>query len=501
MTIKPKGSPRMADEGSNAGRASKWIVTPALYDELKRFENLYGVLKDKPMMILGASGVGKSLFVHIFERLYREEHGKGSNIQRLNCAAFDENLLLSELFGHVRGAFTGAVKDKPGHIEKANGGVLILEEVGELPKHGQAQLLTFIEDGIYYKVGSTEPEFANVRIVATTNKPKEAFREDFWYRFFPFLVPPLYKRRGDILYYFAHMFPELISLLMPWEVLTLLCYNWPGNVRELERVGRLLAWKKENQKGSFRQTDKYTWLDHILYSALRGTDDYTLLEPHEASFLHHSLEDFGVDINALDSVLGEFGLSLAPQKNRVPAFPDFDSYERMQDEDIENRYGVQTLFGTAAFDEAYTGLGFFCKLFMQVPFFDKNLLDVETGDRTIPIHSAILFVKKPTSTHFKVEKEIFEFLHGKRLPKNIKRLPEPSTPEYDQLMLSLDQPDTKGSEMEIIRKTIADMSGAELEKLHNEALMERTNGNISKAATLKGISRTAFEARLKKYGA
>jgi len=139
----------------------------------------------------------------------------------------------------VEGSFTDAHNDKIGLVEKANGGLLILEEVGELPKEVQAMLLTFIETGEYRKLGSEEVETATSKVVAATNR-ESALRDDFRYRFFPYYIPPLRERKGDILYYFHEIFPELTKNFTKSEVLMLLTHHWPGNVREIERIGRLL---------------------------------------------------------------------------------------------------------------------------------------------------------------------------------------------------------------------------------------------------------------------
>ncbi len=224
-----------------------WIVTPGLSEDVERFIALYETTKSLPtgknnIIICGPTGVGKSLFLHLFEKLYTKETDK--KIERLNLASFEgeRNLIRSELFGYVKGAFTGAEKDKKGIIEKANGGAIFLEEIGDIPMREQASLLTFVEDGYYYKVGCEEKKRAKVQLIGTTNKPRIEFRDDFWERFIPFYVPPIYERRGDVLYYLAFKYPELIKTLSRWEVLALLAYNWPGNVREIEKIGIISAW-------------------------------------------------------------------------------------------------------------------------------------------------------------------------------------------------------------------------------------------------------------------
>jgi len=208
----------------------------------------------KPIMIVGPTGVGKTLFLTIFKKLYRDNYpdDKKHPIVEANCAHFggDHNMIRSELFGHVKGAFTGALYNKVGVVAAANNGLLILEEIGDLPPETQAMLLSFIETGEYYRVGDEytkegrpNPKKAYVQIVSATNR-ENVIRGDLKYRFFPFYVPPLHERRHDILYYLHAKYPELIGTLTPSEVLALLSHNWPGNVREIERVGWLLTREK-----------------------------------------------------------------------------------------------------------------------------------------------------------------------------------------------------------------------------------------------------------------
>jgi len=223
--------------------ANKLIVSPGLQHLIKEFE-AYVVEDTGPIMICGPSGAGKALFLHIYKKLCREKYGKTCLIKTVNCSHFSGDLARSELFGHVKGAFTGAAQeDKKGWIEAADNGILVLEEIGDLPKETQANLLTFVETQEFHKVGSTEIQRAAVQIVGATNREKN-LRTDFRYRFFSFYIPPLYERRQDILYYLANKYPQLIATLAPWEVMTLLAYNWPGNVREIENLGRLLMCKK-----------------------------------------------------------------------------------------------------------------------------------------------------------------------------------------------------------------------------------------------------------------
>lgn len=238
-----------------------WIFPPTLKQVRTQFEVLYSSLyktadRRKPLMIIGDRGVGKSAFVDLFEDLYTVDNR--AKVKRLNIASLPENLLISELFGHKKGAFTDAKIDKPGHFKTlGDGGLLILEEVGDISPQIQAKLLTVIEDGKYYPIGETErPERAkNIQIVCTTNKPRSAFREDFYDRFFRFKIPAIHERRQDILYYIGLIYPRLLESLSSTETLALLSYNWPGNVREIENFCSRVMWREMAIKHSLKDAE------------------------------------------------------------------------------------------------------------------------------------------------------------------------------------------------------------------------------------------------------
>jgi transcriptional regulator with GAF, ATPase, and Fis domain len=200
------------------------------------------------VLILGETGTGKELVAH---ELHRRSARKDGPLVRVNCASIPRELFESEFFGHVRGSFTGAVKDRAGRFETADGGTIFLDEVGEIPLDIQNKLLRVLQERRYERVGDDRTRRADVRIVAATNRDlkKEAaagrFREDLYYRLnvFPIQVPPLRERMDDIPLLAKH-FVELSARelkcakprLTRAAVTKLQSYDWPGNVREVRNV-------------------------------------------------------------------------------------------------------------------------------------------------------------------------------------------------------------------------------------------------------------------------
>ncbi len=201
-----------------------------------------------PVLITGASGTGKELVARL---IHRESNRAERPFVPVNCGAIPETLLESEFFGYVKGAFTGADKDKQGLFEAADGGTLFLDEVGELPQPLQVKLLRALQEGEIRRVGGTTSTFVNVRIISATNRNlsalvrEGAFREDLYYRLavVPIHLPPLKERREelpDLVHHFIERHCERLGLQVtkvhPDAVEVLLNYSWPGNIRELENV-------------------------------------------------------------------------------------------------------------------------------------------------------------------------------------------------------------------------------------------------------------------------
>jgi len=203
---------------------------------------------DASVLILGESGTGKEL---VAREIYKRSGRQSRAMIKINCASIPKELYESEFFGHVKGAFTGAIKDRAGRFEAADGGTLFLDEVGEIPLELQGKLLRVLQDGHYERVGEEVTRQVDVRIIAATNRnlkqevEERQFRQDLYYRLnvFPIEIAPLRRRREDIPL-LAGQFLKQVSTKMnrplprltEAHLLDLQSYDWPGNVRELQNV-------------------------------------------------------------------------------------------------------------------------------------------------------------------------------------------------------------------------------------------------------------------------
>jgi DNA-binding NtrC family response regulator len=219
-----------------------------------RAELGYAARSDAKVLITGESGVGKEV---VAREIHEQSRRRGAPLVTMNCAGIPDTLLESELFGHVKGSFTDASRDKRGWLELAQNGTIFMDEVGEMSLRMQALLLRFLETGEIQRVGSERPQAAlNVRVISATNRrlldkvDEKSFREDLYYRLnvIHIEVPPLRDRRDDItslLHYFLSMFSEQHHVVRPdvsSDAQALLeSYHWPGNVRELKNIAERLV--------------------------------------------------------------------------------------------------------------------------------------------------------------------------------------------------------------------------------------------------------------------
>jgi PAS domain S-box-containing protein len=220
--------------------------SPALQNILRQIEMVAST--DASVLITGESGTGKELIAH---EMHTRSDRNVRRMIRVNCASIPSELYESEFFGHVKGAFTGAVKDRAGRFELAHEGTLFLDEVGEIPLELQSKLLRVLQEGTFERVGDEKTRSTDVRIIAATNRDLKReveegrFREDLYYRLnvFPIEVPPLRKRTEDIPLLAAHFLKLTAKKLnhpqpkfSQANMNQLQSYDWPGNVRELQNV-------------------------------------------------------------------------------------------------------------------------------------------------------------------------------------------------------------------------------------------------------------------------
>ena len=270
------------------------------------------------VLITGESGVGKEAFSKIIHALSIRKHNP---FIAINCGAIPEGTINSELFGHEKGAFTGAVGDRKGYFETVNGGTIFLDEIGELPLDTQAMLLRILENGEYVRVGSSKVEKTNVRVIAATNVQlqeavqKGKFREDLFYRLstVPIRVPSLKERTEDIFMLFRKFCVDFAEKYRSPSIqiddkaqLILERYNWPGNIRELKNVAeQLSALSAERMVTGDDLLDR---MPHLLYRSLPMTRPQKAAETDnfsERDIMYKLLFDMKNDLNYLKTVIAE----------------------------------------------------------------------------------------------------------------------------------------------------------------------------------------------------
>jgi len=286
---------------------------------------------DLTVLIIGESGVGKEVFPQIIHQNSYRKHGMYIAV---NCGAIPEGTIDSELFGHEKGSFTGALADRKGYFEVADKGTIFLDEVGELPLSTQARLLRVLEYGEFIKVGSSKVLKTDVRIVAATNMDllkairNGKFREDLYYRLntVPSLIPPLRDRPEDIFLLFRKFSIDFAEKYhMPPVILTdeakqvLINYRWPGNIRELKNITERISIIEQDREISASVFKSYLVNPDIGLPAIMQADSDKPFFNNEREILYKILFDMRNDINDLKKLVPELSMN-KPQVSDIPHF-------------------------------------------------------------------------------------------------------------------------------------------------------------------------------------
>ena len=292
---------------------------------------------NKPILIQGESGTGKEL---VAQALYQASSVSDKPMVIINCAALSEHLLESELFGHEKGSFTGAVSAKEGLFEIADGGTVFIDEIGEMPVSLQAKLLRVLEDGSLRRVGSVKERKVNVRIISATNRDMQTevaegrFREDLFYRIdvMTLEVPPLRHRTGDIPLLIKHFAGD------EWDISVdaldaMVAYTWPGNVRQLNNAlerAKILAdddiIHRKNLPSAISETDTSRLKSSKILATAKVTDLDALQREHIISVLHQnsgnkarSARALGISRRTLYRLLSKHHIALDGENAEVVA--------------------------------------------------------------------------------------------------------------------------------------------------------------------------------------
>lgn len=272
---------------------------------------------DISVLVTGESGVGKESIPKIIHALSHRKHGKYIAV---NCGAIPEGTIDSELFGHEKGSFTGATNTREGYFEVANGGTIFLDEVGELPLTTQVRLLRVLENGEFIKVGSSQVQKTNVRIVAATNVnmfdaiEKGKFREDLFYRLstVDIMLPPLRERKDDIHLLFrkfasdfAHKYKMPAIKLDDSAVEILLKYRWSGNIRQLRNVAEQISVLETKREISSQTLLSYLPMENPNLPSVIGTKKSESDFSNEREILYKVLFDMKSDLNDLKKLTME----------------------------------------------------------------------------------------------------------------------------------------------------------------------------------------------------
>ena len=287
---------------------------------------------DLTVLVTGESGVGKEFFPKIIHTNSVRKHGKYIAV---NCGAIPEGTIDSELFGHVKGAFTGAVNERKGYFSEADGGTIFLDEVAELPMSTQARLLRVLENGEFLRVGSSDVEKTDVRIVCATNVnlveaiAEGRFREDLYYRLntVPINVPPLRKRGEDVVLLFMKFCMDFAAKYKVPKVqldanakAAIMAYSWPGNIRQLKNIAEQVSILELNRDVNGEVMMHYLPKEQKNNLPMfAGQADKKSFES-EREILYSVLFDMRRDITELKKQLENLRMSHQEQESRMPYY-------------------------------------------------------------------------------------------------------------------------------------------------------------------------------------
>jgi transcriptional regulator with GAF, ATPase, and Fis domain len=280
-----------------------------------------------PVLLRGETGVGKDV---IASAIHRASPFRDGPFIKVNCGAIPETLVDSELFGHEKGAFTGAAAQKRGYFERAHRGTVFLDEIGDLPLQSQARMLRVLQYREIQRVGGSSPVPVDIRIIAATHRNleamvgRESFREDLWFRLnvFPIFIPPLRQRKGDIPALVHHLIirksRELklsnFPVLAPGTIDRLMAYHWPGNVRELENViERALILNKAETLSP----DVFLFREEKAEAPVLGSDELLPLGDVVIQHIRKALDVTGGKIHGPDGAARLLGVNASTLRNRM----------------------------------------------------------------------------------------------------------------------------------------------------------------------------------------
>ncbi len=316
---------RFSSGSQDRGRRFEQLVgnSPALETVLEQVERVAPT--GSTVLIQGETGTGKEL---IARAIHNISSRCGRSFVKLNCAAIPLDLLESELFGHEKGAFTGAIAQKIGRFELADKGTLFLDEVGDIPQSLQPKLLRVLQEQEFERLGSARTHQVDVRLVAATNRDlmemvkRKEFRSDLYYRLnvFPVVLPPLRARREDIpalvthfVETFGRRMDKKIDHIPPETMFALSSYPWPGNIRELQNlIERAVILSNEGVLSNPLSTQRMSEINQVAVSTAPTT-----LRDSERTLIVHTLEEVGWLVGGANGAAAKLGLKRTTLINKM----------------------------------------------------------------------------------------------------------------------------------------------------------------------------------------